>query len=166
VIDSDQALLERYKQLPDRLETAISGLSESQLDLTLDTGWSIREYVHHTVEGELIWQINLRAILGRDGIDFPFGWYFGLKQDEWADCWSYAKRDTGPALTLFCGSTSSLVHVLRNVPPEVWDHFGRVIWPGQEKENRFSVRDIVLMHLRHMDQHTADIQAIRIRHGC
>jgi hypothetical protein len=166
VTDSDQTLLERYQQLPDRLESAIAGLSESQLDLTLGTGWSIRVYVHHTVEGELLWQMNLRAILGRNRIEFPFTWYFGLTQNEWADCWSYAKRATGPALTLFRGSTSNLVEILRNVPPEVWEHYGRVTWPGQEKENRITVREIVLMHLRHMDQHTADIQAIRARHGC
>jgi hypothetical protein len=166
VTDSDQTLLNRYLQLPNRLEDAISGLSESQLDLMLDTGWSIREYVHHTVEGEWIWQVNLRAILGRNGIEFPFTWYFGVTQDEWADCWLYGKRDTGPALTLFRGSTASLVEMLRNVPPEVWEHYGRVTWPGQEKENRITVREIVLMHLRHMDQHTADIQAIRVQHGC
>ena len=56
--DTHVTLLKRYLKLPDRLETAIAGLSESQLDLTLDSGWSIREYVHHTVEGELIWQVN------------------------------------------------------------------------------------------------------------
>jgi len=61
-------LLEKYLQLPGRLEAAIAGLDEAQLDLTLGTGWSIR--------------------------------------------------------------------------------------------------DIVLIHLGHMDQHTADIQAIRIHHGC
>ncbi len=164
--DSNEALLARYLQLPDRLETAIAGLSESQLDLALDTGWSIRTYVHHTVEGEMIWQVNLRAILGRNGIEFPFTWYFGLRQDDWADCWSYGKRATGPALSLFRGSTASLVEILRYAPPEAWEHFGRVTWPGQEKENRITVREIVLMHLRHMDQHTADIRAIRERHGC
>ncbi len=56
-------LLKKYLQLPDRLEAAIAGLSESDLDLRGE-GWSIREYVHHTVEGELLWQVNLRAIRG------------------------------------------------------------------------------------------------------
>jgi hypothetical protein len=166
VTDSDEALLESYLKLPDRLESAIAGLSESQLDLTLDTGWSIRAYVHHTVEGELLWQMNLRAIVGRDGIEFPFIWYFGLTQDEWADRWLYGKRAIGPALTLFRGSTASLVELLRNSPPNVWNHYGRVTWPGAEKENCFTVRDIVMMHLYHLDQHTADIHAICTRYGC
>jgi hypothetical protein len=160
----NNALLEKYLQLPGRLEAAITGLDETDLDLTLGKGWSIRAYVHHTVEGELMWQVNLRAILGRDGIEFPFGWYFGLPQDEWAERWIYGKRAVGPSLALFRGSAASLAELLRNVPPEAWEHSGRVTWPGDDKETRLTVRDIVLIHLRHMDQHTADIQAIRAAH--
>jgi hypothetical protein len=164
--DSPETLLERYMHLPDRMESAIAGLSESQMDLTLGTGWSIREYLHHTVEGELLWQVNLRAIVGTDGVKFPFLWYMTIPQDEWAKRWAYGKRAIGPSLILFRGSTSSLVELLGNSPPEVWDHYGRITWPGAKNENRITVRDIVLMHLRHMDIHTADIQSIRVRHGC
>jgi len=159
-----ESLLERYLQLPKRLEAAIAGLSEADLDLSLGTGWSIRAYVIHTVEGELIWQLNLRAILGRDGIEFPIQWYFGLPQEEWATCWAYQKRALEPSLALFRGSTASLVDLLRNIAPEAWEHSGRVTWPGNDKETQLSVRDILLIHIRHMDQHTADIRAIRELH--
>ncbi len=54
-------LLKKYLQLPDRLEAAIAGLDEVQLDWRGQEGWSIRAYVHHTVEGELLWEVNLRA---------------------------------------------------------------------------------------------------------
>jgi hypothetical protein len=162
--DTHASLLERYLQLPKRLETAIAGLSEADFDLSLETGWSIRAYVIHTVEGELVWQLNLRAILGRDGIEFPMQWYFGLPQEEWASRWAYEKRALDPSLVLFRGSTASLVELLRNISPEAWEHCGRVTWPGNDKETRLSVRDILLIHIRHMDQHTADIRAIRELH--
>jgi hypothetical protein len=164
VIASHDTLLKRTSKLPDRLETAIAGLEETQLDLTLGTGWSIREYVHHTVEGELMWQMFLRAILGMDGIDIPIRWYFDLSQDEWAERWASGKRELGPTLALFHGSIASLVELLRNVPAKAWEHTGRVTWPGDNNETRLTVRDILLMHLGHMDQHTADIQAIRRVH--
>jgi len=163
---SHDSLLKRTLKLPDRLEAAIAGLDEAQLDLTLGTGWSIREYVHHTVEGELMWQIFMRAILGQDGIEIPIAWYFGLEQEEWGRRWAYGKRAVGPTLALFHGSTASLVELLRNIPAEGWEHSGRVTWPGAEKETRLTVRNIVQMHLGHMDQHTADIQAIRTLHNC
>jgi hypothetical protein len=158
------SLLKRYLNLPDRLETAIAGLDEGQLNLTLGTGWSIREYVHHTVEGELMWQVFLRAILGTNGIAFPIRWYFAISQDDWAERWVSGKRAVAPTLALFRGSTTSLAELLRNIPAEAWEHYGCVTWPGDDKETRLTVRDIVLIHIGHMDQHSADIQAIRAAH--
>ncbi len=162
----DETLLEEYLKLPDRLEAAIAGLDEAQLDLTAGKGWSIREYVHHTVEGELMWQGFLRGILGQDGMEIPIRWYFELSQDEWARRWKSGKRAVGPSLTLFRGSTASLVELLRAVPAKAWKQSGRVTWPKADKETRLTVRKIVQMHLYHMDWHTADIQAIRKIHGC
>jgi hypothetical protein len=164
--DKEIALLDQYLRLPERLEAAIMGLDEADLDLTLGKGWSIRAYIHHVVDGELLWQVNLRAIVGQNGIEFPFKWYFDLTQDEWAERWVYGKRAIRPALNLFRGSTSELVELLGNLPVEVWDHYGRITWPGEDHETRLSVREIVKIHLRHMDQHTVDIQAIRELHGC
>lgn len=135
--DSYEALLKRYLQLPERLEAAIAGSSESELDLTKGESWSIRQYVHHTVDGELMWQIFLRAIVGRDGIEFPIALYSGLPQEEWAQRWAYDKRTVEPTLALFRSSTRALVELLRNLPPEAWEHYGRVTWPGDNRRNPF-----------------------------
>ncbi len=161
--ESHEYLLKKYLQLPDRLEAAIAGLSETQLDWKAEEGWSIRAYVHHIVEGELLWQVNLRVAVGHDGIAFPFDWYFYQDQDAWAKQWGYDRRPVEPALTLFRGSTRTLVEFLRCIP-EAWDRSGRITWPGAKEETILSVRDIVRIHIRHMDQHTADIQAIRAFH--
>ena len=104
---SHEVLLKKYLQLPERLEAAIAGLDESDLDLRGE-GWSIRQYVHHTVEGELMWQLFLRAIVGTDGIEIPIQWYFAISQDEWAECWASDKRAIEPTLALFRGSTVNL----------------------------------------------------------
>ena len=161
--DKHNILLKKYLQLPDRLEAAIAGLSESDLDLKGE-GWSIRQYVHHTVEGEAMWQLFLRATLGTNGIEIPIQWYFAISQDEWAQHWASDKRAVEPTLALFHASTRSLAELLRSVDPEAWKHFGRVTWPEDDKETRLTVRDIVLIHIGHMDQHTKDIQAIRELH--
>jgi hypothetical protein len=165
VTRSHDVLLKRYLQLPGRLEAAIAGLDEASLDLKGE-GWSIRQYVHHTVEGELMWQLFLRAILGNDGMEIPIQWYFCQSQDNWADCWASDRRAIQPTLDLFHGSTRSLAELLRHVPPEAWEHSGRVTWPGANEERRYTVRDILLMHIGHMDQHVDDIRAIRALHRC
>jgi hypothetical protein len=165
-VGKHETLLKHYLELPGRLEAAVQGLSEQQLDLTLGKGWSIRAYVHHTVEGEQMWQMALRAIIGRDGVEFPVHWYFAVPQDEWAKHWAYDKRPIEPALALFRGSTTGLVDLMHCLPAGTWNHYGRVTWPGDTSESRLTVRDIILIHLRHVDQHAADIRAIRAKHGC
>ena len=65
-------LLKKYLQLPDRLEAAIAGLDEAGLDWKGKGGWSIRSYVHHTVEGELIWQVN--------SVGLPCRWTFTVTE--------------------------------------------------------------------------------------
>jgi DinB superfamily len=164
VSEKHAVLLKKYLQLPGRLEAAVAGLSEPDFDLR-GTGWSIREYVHHTVEGELLWQVNLRAIIGTNGIEFPFQWYFDLSQDQWAEKWGSCKRAVGPSLALFQASTRSLAELLRCVDPLVWKHFGIVDFPGSQGPRKITVRDILLIHIGHMDQHTADIRAIRELHN-
>ncbi len=160
-----ESLLNKYLGLPDRLEAAIAGLSESQLDLQGE-GWSIRSCIHHLVEGELIWQVNLRAAAGSDGIEFPMGWYFSQPQEVWAKDWCYDRRPVAPSLDLYRASTRNLVEFLRLAPLEVWKRAGRVTWPGEFEERSLSVRDIVLIQIRHMDGHAADIQAVREANDC
>jgi hypothetical protein len=163
MIEENETLLQKYLQLPDCLEGALAGLSESNLDLKQNDGWTIRQIVHHVVEGENIWQLNLRVIVGTDGILFPFTWYFAISQDEWAKRWAFDKRPLGPSLALYRANTWNLVELLQNVP-DAWDHFGRVTWRGEQEETRMTVREIVEMNLRHMDCHVEEIQAIRALH--
>jgi hypothetical protein len=158
-------LIKKYLQLPQRLEDAVAGLSESALDLTCGEGWSIRAYVHHTVEGELMWQLFLRAILGKDGIEIPIDWFFGFEQEHWVRAWVYEKRRIEPTLELFRGSTATLAELLRNLPPDAWEYTGLVRWPGDSQQTRLTVRAIVMMHIRHVDGHTADIRTIRSLHS-
>ena len=163
---TSEVLLVQYLQLPVRLEAAIAGLEETDLDLRKGEDWSIRQIVCHLVEGEQLWQINLRTVIGLNGSKFPFEWYFELSQDEWSERWTYGTRSLKAMLDLFRANTEYLADILRNLHPDIWEHYGRVTWPSAEKETRLTVRDIIEIHIRHMDGHAADIQAIRTQHGC
>lgn len=162
--DTNERLLEEYLQLPDKLAAVVAGLDEAGLDLTLGTGWSIREYACHVLEGESLWQLNLRILAAHDGVDFPMTWYLALTQDEWAARWGYGKRSLAVILDSYRASTCYLVEFLRNVP-DAWEHAGQITWPGHGEPTRYSVRQIVEMNLRHLDGHVKDIRAIREMHG-
>ena len=161
---SNETLLEEYRKLPEQLEACLDGLSEADLDFSLENGWSIRQYACHLVEGEQLWQINLRVIIGLNGAKFPFTWYPEHSQDEWAELWVYGKRSLEVMLEQYRADTRYLVDILKNLP-DVWEHYGRVTWPGNEVESQYSVRDIVEINLEHIDMHAKDIRAIRTLHG-
>ena len=163
---SHDELLREYRKLPERLDEVISGLKEADLDLRLKSGWSIREYICHLVEGEQLWQINLRMILGLNGSEFPMTWYPQHSQLEWSESWAYDKRCLRVLLNQYRADTQYLVDILKNLPETVWKHYGRITWPGYDEESRYSVRDIVEMNISHLDVHSEDIQAIRALHGC
>jgi len=164
--ESYASLLERYQRLPDRLEAIIAGLDESDLDLRKGDEWSIRQYICHLVEGEQLWQINLRMILGLNEAEFPMTWYPQHSQMEWAELWAYDKRCAQVLLNQYRADTQYLVDILKNLPDAIWNHYGRITWPGHEEESCYSVRDIVEMHLGHLDGHAEDIRTIRALHGC
>jgi hypothetical protein len=156
----DRQLLEEYARLPDRLEAALAGSDDAHLDLTKGEGWSIREYACHILEGETLWQLNLRIIAAQNGVEFPFLWYFSLTQDEWSARWGYKKRALGTILTSYRASTHYLVEFMHNVP-DLWENFGLITWPGRTKTSRLTVRQIVEMNIRHLAGHLQDIQSIQ-----
>jgi hypothetical protein len=160
-----EALLAQYLRLPEVLESAAAGLAETEYDWSTGTGWSIRSYIHHTVEGELLWQVILRSILGRDGAEIPLGWYFEHEQEQWGRLWQYASRPVEPTLALFRASTRVMAELLSRLPDEAWEQTGRVAFPGNGQENRFKAQDIIRMHILHVEGHARDIGAIRKLHG-
>ena len=162
---TSEALLEKYLRLPDDLEAVIAGLEESDLDLRKDGEWSIREYICHLVEGEQLWQLNLRMLIGLNRLNIPFDWYFRHSQDEWSMYWAYGKRCTQVLLDQYRADTQYLVDLLKNLP-DVWENCGCFTFPGNESESQFTVREIVEMNIRHLDGHAEDIRAIRALHGC
>lgn len=161
-----ETLLDQYLDLPTRLEEVLEGLAEEDFDLRLEDEWSIREYICHLVEGEQLWQINLRMIIGLNGAEFPMTWYPKLSQMEWSERWSYKKRATDVLLDQYQADTQYLIDLLENLPDEVWEHYGRITWPGAEEESHYSVYEIVELNISHLAVHVADIQAIRAKHGC
>ncbi len=79
----------RYAEGPARLEAALAGLTEAQLDLTLAAGgWSIRQIAHHVVDGDDLWKTPIKAALGCPSEPFSLLWYWDHPQDEWAERWT------------------------------------------------------------------------------
>ncbi len=161
-------LLAAYARSPTALREALADVDDEALDLAPpDSGWTIRQIVHHVADGDDLWKTCIEAALSERGEDggavgravFGLQWYWDKPQDEWAEFWAYAEREIEPSLDLLEANRRRTVQLLRHVP-EPLARCITVRWPsGREQE--VTVAWVVEMQTRHVAGHIDDIQRIR-----
>jgi hypothetical protein len=157
-------VLSDYLAAPDRLTQVVAGLDAAALDRSLaaDT-WTIRQIVHHIVDGDDLWNVAVKAAIGNpDGV-FTLQWYWDVPQTTWAEQWRYADRDVQPSLELFKTNRRHIAQLLEIVP-DAWDRAITISARGHADE-RASVAEIVELQARHAVAHIAEIEAILSREG-
>jgi len=159
-----EAIIARYADGPNQLETAIAGLSERDLDIAESDGaWTIRQIVHHVADGDDIWKGFIKRAIGNPGGKFDLQWYWAMPQGEWAKSWAYASREIGPSLALFRAGRGHIVQLLEQMP-EAWERSLLVRWPDEEAEE-VEVAWVVEMQAQHVPGHVDDIRRARQVHG-
>jgi glyoxylase I family protein len=160
-----ESILADFISGPDRLDAALSGLTDDELDMALPNGgWTIRQTVHHITDGDDLWKAGVLAALGNSTGSFNLEWYWNMpSQDEWVERWLYANRPLGPSLALFRANRIHLVGLVRLVP-DAWVRSVRIKWPGKP-EGHISVGDIIAMQAGHGRGHIEEIGQIREAHG-
>jgi hypothetical protein len=157
---STEALLGQYADGPARLEAALTGITDLELDLSLATdAWTIRQIVHHIVDGDDLWKTCIMAALGNSDGLFTLQWYWDKPQMEWSESWSYASRSVESSLTLLDANCHHIVELLEHVPDALEKSIR--LRPPHDAEVRITIREVLEMQVRHKTGHTQDIQAIR-----
>lgn len=99
------------------LEDALTGMSDNEPDYTpANGGWSIRQIIHHIVDGDDLWKTGIKMALGGEQAEFDLNWYTALPQVEWAKLWGYEKRPVDVSLTLFKAIRNHILQLLEYVP--------------------------------------------------
>lgn len=153
-------ILELFKQGPGMLENALADLSDIELDYAPSNGgWSIRQIIHHIVDGDDLWKTCIKIALGNEQAEFSLKWYLALPQREWAKRWSYEKRSIDVSLALF---KANRVHILQllEYAPDVWTKSVQFQEPNGEIEE-VSVGFVIQMQADHIVHHVKRISAIR-----
>jgi hypothetical protein len=159
----DERIITLYLDGPRLLEDAITGLSDAGLDAAPDAeNWSIRQAVHHLVDGDDMWSLAVKMALGGSEVLFDLHWYWQISQAQWARNWAYARREVGPALALFAASRRYVVDLVKAVPG-AWDCSVLVPWPNSDA-GRLAVGEILAMQARHVGGHIEEIRKIRQIH--
>jgi uncharacterized damage-inducible protein DinB len=160
--DRDGAV-SRYREGPILLEQAVMGLRDADLDAKPSGGgWSIRQIVHHIVDGDDIWKTCIKMAIGNEQAEFALGWYWSLAQDTWADRWAYSQRSIDVSLSLIKANRDHILQLLGRVP-EAWNRSVSVRTRQGEIE-RVPVGFVIEMQADHLVHHIERIRAI-LREG-
>ena len=160
--DSDD-LLKQYADGVIHLKEAIAGLSAIELDTALhDHNWTIRQIVHHVVDGDDLWKTCVKAALGSNEA-FSMNWYWDISQDTWADVWKYAKRDVEPGLRLLQANREHTLQLLRLIPKALEQEV-IVRWSDGE-EQKGTISEVIKDQVAHVIGHIEEIHTIRSTYG-
>lgn len=159
-----QTILVQYADGPSLLDSALSGLSDADLDLTPGAdSWSIRQIVHHLVDGDDIWKTCIKTALGNGDALFSLQWYVAKPQMEWSESWAYSRRSLDSSLALYRANRGHIIDLIEHIPGALEKS---VLLERKGKEAiRITVFDVVELHVQHLAEHIANVKSIRQAHG-
>jgi hypothetical protein len=145
---------------PALLERALTGIQDAELDAPAPQGgWTIRQIVHHIVDGDDLWKIGVKVALGNDQAEFSLEWYRTQPQEVWAENWAYANRSLDVSLVLLKAIRNHIRQLVEQVPGG-WHRSVEFRKPNGESE-RLPVGAVVEIQADHVEHHVKQIRAIR-----
>jgi hypothetical protein len=158
-------LLTRYADGPAQLQAAIARLNEPELDAAADAeSWTIRQIVHHIVDGDDIFKLCIKMALGKGQPAFDLQWYWDMPQTRWAELWAYGERAIGPSLALFSANRCHTVELSQKIP-DAWERSivirGTIVEEHRSMEERVTVAQVIEQGCDHLEGHIEDIRKIR-----
>lgn len=157
--DDREAALSRYREGPKLLESVVTGVQCCDLDaVPQGGGWTIRQIIHHVVDGDDLWKLGIKMAMGNEQGEFTLGWYWSLSQMQWADRWAYSQRSVDVSLSLFKAMRAHIVELLECVP-EAWTRSVGLRTPDGKIE-RVPIGFVIQMQADHVLHHVERIRCI------
>jgi uncharacterized damage-inducible protein DinB len=149
---------------PALLERALAGIQDTELDTPPSKGgWTVREIVHHVVDGDDLWKTCIKMALGNEEAEFSLEWYRAHPQEVWAKKWAYENRSIDVSLALLKAMRSHIHQLVAQVP-DGW-HRSVAFRKSDGEIERMPVGAVVEMQACHVEHHVKQIRAIRSEVG-
>jgi hypothetical protein len=147
--------LREWAGIPRRLRRAISGLSASDLRRRGGSeGLSIREYVHHLVEANIVASTIALAALGKPGCTFDWSWMY--PDSRWVKGLGYGRAPLEPALRLFEALCSHIAGLARRAPGGM-SRSVRLVDSAGARPRRRTLEQVLAEECEHARHHLRDI---------
>ena len=144
--------IQKIQQLPPKLETAVKGLSNAQLDTPTGEGkWTSRQIAHHIADANINAYTHMKLIVTEEKpILKPYN------QDQWAVLADSQKGELESTLTLIKGLHERWYIFLRSLPETNWTREGIHLENGKVK-----LDDVLRIYSRHGESHLQQIVSFR-----
>lgn len=158
-------VLARYREGPALLEACLRDLTDADLDATpAGGGWTVRQIVHHIVDGDDIWKSYIKMALGNEQGEFSLGWYRVQSQQTWGERWAYRSRSLDASLLLLNAIRAHILQLVEHIP-DAWDR-AAIVRNADGENERVPVGFVIEMQADHLLHHMSRIQKIvRERNG-
>jgi DinB superfamily len=160
-LETPEAILTRYTAGADELGHAVAGLAEPSLDLARAAGkWTIRQIVHHVVDGDHLSSMWIRAAIARPGCTMALDWY---DQESWAQMLYYPGRAMASALALLRANRGVIGELVAHFP-DAWERSVLTTWPDMPDGYERAVGSTLLIQACHVPWHIRQIRETRDLH--
>jgi len=154
------AHIQTLRLFPERLEAAVEGLDDPQLDTPYrEGGWTVRQVVHHVADSHANAYIRMRLALTED---WPI--IKSYNEAAWAELSDARRLPVNPSLDLIRALHFRWVSLLESLGDE--DFHRGYIHPGMpEQSARQNLAQVLALYDWHSRHHTAHITQLRGRMG-
>ena len=155
-VESRAAAIQVIEDTPAKLNAAVTGLDEKQLDTPYrDGGWSVRQLVHHVADSHMNAYVRTRLALTEDNPPVkPYD------EAKWADLPDAKTLPIEGSLAIIAALHARWVHLLRALPPE---QLSRTMF--HPEHGAISIDALLEIYAWHGPHHTAHVTELRKRTG-
>jgi uncharacterized damage-inducible protein DinB len=155
-IAQKEAALNDIAQTPEKLRTAVKGLSDAQLDTPYRSdGWTVRQVVHHVPDSHLNAYIRFKLALTEDEPTIkPYA------EQRWAELADTKATPIEVSLTMLDSLHDRWVRLLHSLKSEDWKRTFR-----HPEQGLVTLDKSLAMYSWHGRHHVAHITSLRTREG-
>ncbi|GEM_PF-146906 len=159
LLPAQQQTLMVFLSTTRRLEEEVSGLTNEDLDRSLEPGsWSIRQIVHHVADDGDVWCMIFKKALATPGAPIRFEGFPG--NEPWAKALSFDHRPIASALNLL-RAHGEMIAELATTFSGSWDQCVKIIDASGNEIQDLSAGQILNMLGEHLQEHLLTIQMIK-----
>jgi hypothetical protein len=146
-----KAMIENYRKATEQFIEVATQLSDVQLDMRKDQGWSARQVIHHVADSEAQSYARLRRLIAEPGTQIQ-----GYDEGAWGEneTLGYSDLPIENSLAVFKAVRASSLEILKRISTAQLDNAGI-----HSESGRYTVKDWIETYTKHPSEHAEQIRS-------